>query len=92
MDTLDADLRCAGEMFLHHRYCVINQSHDFNIDRVFIDLAKKEVTIPKLFSIHRKDFGETDQDILMWLFQFLCTKKRLELALLLGINDLLFIF
>lgn len=60
---------------------------------MFVDLAKREVTIPTLFNTHHKDFGETDQDILMWLFQFLCTKKRLELALVLGtVSCLLFIF
>lgn len=64
-ETLEEDLQRAGIL-----YC---QEH------VEINVSKREVVLPEIFSKYASDFGKTRDEIMIWLFQFLEDKRRIEI-------------
>ena len=65
VETLEEDLQTAGVEF-----CKV---------AVQVDLTKKSVTLPDFLLKYQHDFGPTRREILIWLFQFLDSKKKLDL-------------
>lgn len=63
--TLEEDLQRAGML-----YC---QEH------VEVHVAKRQVVLPEMFQKYAADFGRTTREIIIWMFQFLEDKKRIDL-------------
>jgi hypothetical protein len=74
-NTIDEDLQVAGQLYL--------QKH------LKIDTQKNSIILPKLFEFQLMDFAPSESDLLIWIFQFLETRKRLDLMLLLESNNYL---
>lgn len=72
-NTIDEDLQVAGQLYL--------QKH------LKIDTQKNSIVLPKLFEFQLMDFAASEPDLLIWIFQFLETRKRLDLMLLLESNN-----
>lgn len=69
---LEEELQLAGELFLQEQVEVI--------------LPRQQLILPRIFNMYPADFtlyGTQNTDVAKWIFQFLGTRKRLDLLLLL---------